>query len=51
MIVSPFDDHDVLASLAYEIAHVVVIATDMLHVDLLARSFWSVNTDEDYVVT
>lgn len=51
MIISPLDNDNVLAPLAHQVAHVVVVAADVLHVNLLAGSLGSVNSNEDYVVT
>lgn len=51
VIVAPFDNHDVLASLAHQVTHIVVVATCMLHEDFLAWSFGSVNTHVENVVT
>jgi len=51
MIVAPFNDHDVLASLTRQVAHVVIVAARVLHVDLFARSFGPVHTHIENIVT
>jgi len=51
VIIAPFDDHDVLAPIARQVTHVVVIAASMLHENLLARPFGSVHAHVKNIVT
>lgn len=50
VIVAPLDQYDVFAALPDDITHVVVVLFHVLDKYLLARSFRSVNTHEQYIV-
>jgi len=51
VIIAPFDDHDVLAPIARQVTHVVVIAASVLHKNFLARSFRSIHAHIKNIVT
>ena len=51
MIITPFNENDVVSSFAHQVADVVVVAPCVFHVNLFARSFGSVYADVQDVVT
>lgn len=51
MIFAPLNNDNVVASIADGIVHLIVVVTQMFHEDFIARSFRSVNSDEEQVVS
>lgn len=49
MVLSPFDDDDVVPPVSDHVGTLVVVATLVLHLDLIARAFGSVDTHEQDV--
>ena len=46
MIFTPFNNKDVVSSIADGVVDLIVVVADMFHKDLIARAFRSVNSDE-----
>ena len=51
MIFTPFDDENVISSVADGVVDLVVVVTDVFHKDFIARSFGSINSDKKKIGT
>ena len=51
MIFTPFDNEDVIASVADGVVDLVVVVADVFHKDFIARSFGSINSDKKKIGT